>query len=48
MIKYCFSIIEKFVDSSNWIECHAGYIAIAFMAEGCKDIFKKNYDSITR
>lgn len=48
MIKNSFSLIEKCVDSTNWIECHAGFCAIAWMTEGCKDLFKKNYDSLLR
>ena len=34
--------IKKFMNSSNWIEVHASYIALAFMSEGCKDSFSKN------
>jgi hypothetical protein len=48
MIKYCYGIIEKYVDSTNWLESHAGFIALAWMTEGCKDVFKKNYESLLR
>ena len=34
--------IKKFMNSSNWIEVHASYTAMAFMGEGCKDSFSKN------
>ena len=34
--------IKKFMNSSNWIEVHAAYTAMAFMSEGCKDSFSKN------
>ena len=34
--------IKKYMNSSNWIEVHAAYIAMAFMSEGCKDSFSKN------
>ena len=34
--------IKKFMNSSNWVEVHAAYIAMAYMSDGCKDSFSKN------
>ncbi len=34
--------IKKFMNSSNWVEVHAAYTAMAFMSDGCKDSFSKN------
>ena len=34
--------IKKFMNSSNWIEVHASYTAMAYMSEGCKESFSKN------
>ena len=34
--------IKKFMNSSNWIEVHASYTAMAFMSDGCKESFSKN------
>jgi len=48
IIKHCFSTIEKYVDSTDWIESHAGYTAIAWITEGCTEVFKKHYESLLR
>jgi hypothetical protein len=34
--------IEAYLNSENWIEIHAGFAALAFVAEGAKDIYAKN------
>ena len=34
--------IKTFLQSQNWIEKHAGFAALAYMAEGAKEIFKNN------
>ena len=34
--------IKAFLQSQNWIEKHAGFAALAHMAEGAKEIFKNN------
>ena len=34
--------IKKFMNSQNWIEVHASYIAMAYMSDGCKDAYSKN------
>ena len=38
--------IKKFMNSSNWIEVHASYTAMAYMSEGCKESFKNNIQEI--
>ena len=34
--------IEAYLNSENWIEIHAGFAALAFIAEGVKDIYVKS------
>ena len=34
--------IQKCITSQNWIEIHAGFTAIGYMAEGCKESFEKH------
>ena len=34
--------IKKLISSENWIEVQAGFTAMGFMAEGCKESYKKN------
>jgi len=40
------NIIKTLLSSENWIHNHAGLIALAWMAEGCKEVFKKNHEAI--
>ena len=34
--------IKKFLNSQNWIEVHAAFIAMGYLSEGCKEDFSKN------
>ena len=34
--------IKKYLSSSNWVEVHAAFTAMAYMSEGCKDSYSKN------
>lgn len=34
--------IQKFITSQNWVEVHAGFTALGYMSEGCKDNFKEH------
>lgn len=34
--------IKKYLTSQNWVEVHAGFTAMAFMSEGCKESYKAN------
>ena len=40
------NIIKTLLSSDNWIHQYAGLIALAWMAEGCKEVFKKNHVAI--
>ena len=40
------NIIKTLLSSDNWIHNHAGLVALAWMAEGCKEIFKKNHETV--
>jgi hypothetical protein len=42
MLENCTPFIKKFLASSSWIEQHAAFIAIAYMSEACKDLYKSN------
>ena len=35
-------LIKKYLSSSNWVEVHAAFTAMAYMSEGCKDSYSKN------
>lgn len=35
-------LIQKCFQSQNWVEVHAGFTALGYMAEGCKESFKKH------
>ena len=34
--------IKKFLNSQNWIEVRAAFIAMGYLSEGCKEDFSKN------
>jgi len=34
--------VQKFLNSSNWIENHAAFIALGYMSQACRDAFKGN------
>jgi hypothetical protein len=36
------SFVQKFLTSSNWVENHAGFIALGYMSQACRDVFKGN------
>jgi hypothetical protein len=42
MLENCTPYIKRYLASSNWIEQHAAFIAIAYMSEACKDLYKTN------
>jgi len=48
MLKATFSFIETYLASDNWKANHAGYSAIGFMAEGCKDVFKTHLPNLLK
>ena len=39
-------LLKNHLTSQNWIEVHAGYTALAYMSEGCKESFKSNIEEI--
>ena len=40
------NLLKNHLTSQNWIEVHAGYTALAYMSEGCKESFKNNIQEI--
>ena len=36
----------KYLNSSNWIELNGGFTALAYMCEGCKEIFKNSIQEL--
>ncbi len=48
MLKATFSYIETYLSSNNWAAKHAGFSAIGYMAEGCKDVFKSHLPNLLK
>ena len=34
--------IKKYLNSQNWVEIHGGFAVLAYITEGCKEVFSKN------
>lgn len=42
MVENSMALIPQLLSSDDWIKVHAGLIALGFMTQGCKDLFKTN------